>query len=68
MKIRIIKSHIDSLELTNGKVYEIQDKREFLTNGVISIAIDILDDDGTLETLVNSDEADYEFVYGALTQ
>lgn len=63
MKIKVIEKYFDTLDITDGTIYEIKERREFVTsNGTLNIAIDIVDDSGDIQTLVNFDEVKYEYV------
>ena len=58
MHIKIEKVKFKFLEITEGGIYKIIEKRE--AEGLI--AIDIIDDSGDIETLTNHDEVVYSII------
>ena len=58
MHIKIEKVKFKFLEITEGGIYKIIEKRE--AEGLITI--DIIDDSGDIETLINHDEVVYSII------
>lgn len=56
--IEVSKVNYNSLSMDVNKIYEVVDQRKF----ELGVAVDVIDNDGDIETLTNFDEVEYTLI------